>query len=105
MRAGKLDRQITIERLTTETDDYGTPVPSWSPLAVVRAQRIHASTEEFLRSFGASTEGAVVFRVRHIDGLTLADRVTDDGSVFDLKEIRELDRRQGLELRCLATGG
>ena len=104
MRAGKLDRTIALERLASAVDDYGTPQAAWTPIATVRAQRIQASTEEFMRTFGASTETAVVFRIRHMDGLTLADRVTDGTTIFDLKEIRELGRRQGLELRCTATG-
>jgi len=105
MRAGKLDRTITIERATTGVDDFGTPVEGWATVATVRAQRIQSTTEEFMRSFGASSESAVIFRIRHMDGLTLADRVTEGSAVFDVKEIKELGRREGLELRCTAAGG
>lgn len=105
MRAGKLDKVITIERVTTTVDEYGTPVEGWATVATVRAQIMQATTEEFMRSFGVSSETAVVFRVRHLDGITLADRVTYNGRHHDLKEIKELGRRQGLELRCVATGG
>ncbi|GLT01491.1 hypothetical protein GCM10007897_28850 [Sphingobium jiangsuense] len=105
MRAGRLDRTITIERVTTTVDDFGTPISGWATVATIRAQRIQATTEEFMRSFGASTETAVIFRIRHMDGLTLADRVKEGSAVFDLKEIKELGRREGLELRTVATGG
>lgn len=104
MRAGKLDRNITIERVGTTVDDYGTPSEGWTPVATVRAQRLQSSTEEFLRTFGSSEEAAVVFRIRHMDGLKTADRVTDRGQQFDIKEIKELGRREGLELRCIAKG-
>ncbi len=105
MRAGKLDKTIIIERATTIVDDYGTPVETWTTFSTVRAQLIQASTEEFMRSFGASSEVAAVFRIRWLDGLTLADRVTYDGRAYDLKEIKELGRREGLDLRCFAHGG
>lgn len=105
MRAGRLDRTISIERVTTTVDDFGTPVSGWATVAIVRAQRIQATTEEFMRAFGASSETAVIFRIRHMDGLTLADRVKDGSAIFDLKEIKELGRREGLELRTVATGG
>ncbi|WP_223177235.1 head-tail adaptor protein [Sphingobium jiangsuense] len=100
-----MDRTITIERVTTTVDDFGTPISGWATVATIRAQRIQATTEEFMRSFGASTETAVIFRIRHMDGLTLADRVKEGSAVFDLKEIKELGRREGLELRTVATGG
>lgn len=105
MRAGKLDKTIVIERATTSVDEYGTPAEGWTTIATVRAQRVKLSTEEFLRAFGSTAEAVAVFRIRHMDGLTLADRVTCDGETFDLKGIEPLGRRDGIELRCIASGG
>ncbi|MEX0404056.1 phage head closure protein [Aquibium sp. LZ166] len=104
MRAGKLDRIITIDRVTTTVDEYGTPVEGWSTVTTVRAQRVKLTTDEFLRAFGTTSEAVAVFRIRHMDGLTLADRVTCDGETFDLKAVEPLGRREGLELRCVAQG-
>ncbi len=104
MRAGKLDRIITIERATTTVDEYGTPVEGWATIATVREQRVKLSTEEFLRAFGNTSESAAVFRVRHLDGLSTGDRVRYQGSTFDLKGIEPIGRREGLELRCIAAG-
>lgn len=104
MRAGKLDRTIVIERATNTVDAYGTPTMSWAAVATVRAQRIQSSTEEFMRNFGASTEAAIVFRIRHMDGIHPADRVKEGSATYDLKEIKELGRREGMDLRCTAIG-
>lgn len=104
MRAGKLDRTVTIERVTTTVDENGTPVEGWATLATVRAQLVQSTTEEFMRGWGASSEAAVIFRIRHMDGITPADRVKHGGTAYDLKEIKELGRREGLELRCVAAG-
>lgn len=104
MRAGLLTKTIAIERATTTIDDAGTPLEVWATHALVRAQLVQLSTEEFMRSFGASSEAATVFRIRFLDGITLADRVKYEGRVYDLKEIKELGRREALELRCLAIG-
>lgn len=103
MRAGKLDRIITIERVATTVDDNGTPVEGWTLVASVRAQRVKLTTEEFLRAFGSTQEAVAIFRIRHLDGLTLADRLTCEGETFDLKGIEPLGRREGLELRCIAS--
>ncbi|GAB1581729.1 phage head closure protein [Phyllobacterium phragmitis] len=104
MRAGKLDKTITLQRFTSTVDEYGTPIETWADLAPVRAQIIQATTEEFMRGWGASTEAATIFRIRHMDGITPSDRVTYQGRAYDLKEIKELGRREGLDLRCVATG-
>lgn len=105
MRAGRLDRTVIIQRVATTVDEYGTPSEGWTTVATVRAQRVKLSTEEFLRAFGNASESVAVFRIRHLDGLTLADRITCDGETYDLKFIEPIGRRQVLELRCTATGG
>lgn len=105
MRAGKLDKTITLQRFTSTVDEYGTPIEAWADLATVRAQLVQSTTEEFMRGWGASSEAAIVFRIRHIEGITLADRVSYQGRAYDLKEIKELGRREGLDLRCVAQGG
>jgi head-tail adaptor len=105
MRAGKLDRSIVIERGTHVVDEFGTPVYSWTPLAApMRAQVVEASTTEYIRNYGASSENVTVFRTRWLDGVTLADRVVAGGTVFDLQDMKEIGRRRGLELRCVAKG-
>lgn len=102
MRAGKLDRVITIQRYTATVDDYGTPGFAWTDFATMRAQRVQASTDEYIRNYGAADETVVIFRTRWLDGVTNADRVAYEGSFFNLKETKEIGRRQGLELRCEA---
>lgn len=104
MRAGKLDKSITIERFATTVDDFGTETEAWTPVATVRAQLIQASTEEAIRAFGTNSESVSVFRIRHHDGIVLADRVVYAGQAYDLKEVKELGRREGLELRCVMAG-
>jgi SPP1 family predicted phage head-tail adaptor len=102
MKAGKLDRKIMIEREIETVDRYGTATSTWAPIATVAAQRITMSTDEFLAASGERTETAIVFRIRYRAGVTLSDRVTFEGQIFDLVEVKEIGRREGLELRCEA---
>lgn len=104
MRAGKLDRVITLERATETIDGNGTPQSAWAPIATMRADVIEASTDEFIRGYGAEGMNVVVFRTRFIEGITVADRVAYDGAAFDIKGINELGRRRGLELRTERAG-
>jgi hypothetical protein len=51
---------------------------------------------------GIAAESILVFRIRYIEGVTPADRIVSSDRVFDVKEIKELGRRRGLELRAVA---
>lgn len=102
MRAGRLDRTITIQRFTSAVDDFGTPVETWSDVATLRAEIVQASTAEFFRDEAPRDDTTIVFRTRFIAGITNADRVAYDGRLFDVKETKEIGRRNGLELRCVA---
>ncbi|NLS04616.1 phage head closure protein [Rhizobium sp. P32RR-XVIII] len=104
MRAGKLDKAIVIEQRGEVVNDYGTVSEGWTKVASLRAQVLQQSTEEFLKSAGSTPETAVIFRIRWRADLTTEHRVTYRGQIFDLKEIKELGRRDGLELRCVAGG-
>jgi len=101
MRAGNLDRSITIQAVTVTTiDDNGTPVTAWDDFANVRAQSIQAGADEYLRGYGEGDNLATIFRIRWLDGLTPAHRVIYDGTILNIREIKEIGRRRGLELRC-----
>lgn len=102
MRAGKLDRTITIQR-RTETKHGPNVVSAWTDFATVRAEIVQQSASEFLTSFGEAETGTVIFRIRYLGGITTADRIIYDGRAHDLKEIAEIGRRRGVELRAVAV--
>lgn len=104
MRAGKLDRVIVIQRATETLDPAGAPVVAWDPHITMRAQIIEANTEEFLRNYGEASEAIVIFRTRFMDDVTPADRVAYGGRHYNIKGIKELGRRNALELRTVAVG-
>lgn len=102
MRAGKLDRTITIQRSTDTPDEFGTPAFTWTNLATLRAQVVQSSTEEFIEN-GAEEKTVVIFRTRFLPGVTAADRIHYLGSDFNIKELKEIGRREGLEIRCVRS--
>lgn len=104
MRAGKMDRTITIESMTEVLDEFGNPIPTWTDLATVRAQIVQASTDEFIRAYGASAETVIVFRIRWRSDVTMDCRITYDGNVHDIIELKEIGRKRGLEIRCKGYG-
>ncbi len=104
MKAGKLDRIITVQRSSYVVDESGVPVYTWLDLATLRAELVQASTEEFIRAYGASDETVIIFRTRFFDGIDTADRVVYRGAFHNIKEIKEIGRRDGLEIRTLGMG-
>lgn len=99
MRSGKLDRSITIQGFTNTVNDYGTPVSTWTDVGTLRAQIISSSTEEFLAN-GASDESVVIFRTRYLAGVSNSSRVLYEDGEYNVREVKEIGRRKGLELRC-----
>lgn len=102
MKAGSLDRVITVQRRTESRDEFGVVTDTWSTIATIRAQKVQASTTEFLQAAGTGAEATVIFRTRWLAGLLTTDRVTCDGTAHDIKELKELGRRKGLEIRTIA---
>lgn len=100
MRAGKLTHVIELQRSTVTVNDAGTPAPTWSKVATLRAERIEQATTEILRNAGDTQDTVVVFRVHFLSGVTGTDRVLFDGEAFDLERVVVLGRNRGLELTC-----
>lgn len=99
MRAGKLDRSITVQSFTSTVNEYGTPIETWTDIATVRAQIIQSSTEEFLTN-GATDETVIIFRTRYFAPIGTKSRVLFEGEEYNVREVKEIGRRKGLDLRC-----
>lgn len=99
LNIGNMDRRITIEHETESVKPSGSVVKSWAPLATVWAEVLQQTASEFFTGYGEAETGTVIFRVRYRPGITTADRVTYDGTAYGIKEIKEVGRRDALELR------
>jgi len=99
LNIGNLDRRITIERETETVAPSGNVVKAWTPVATVWAELIQQTASEFFTGYGEAETGTVIFRVRYRPGITSSDRVTYEGTSYGIKEIKELGRRDALELR------
>ncbi len=103
MRAGALDRRVTIERYTVTQDEYGEQIETWAPLAIVSAQVVQQSGREFLAAEQVQAEVRVLFRTRWIEGVQETDRVSYGDRLHNIQEVKELGRRDGLELMTVAA--
>lgn len=98
MRAGELDRRVTIEQPTETRDSYGEPVTTWSELATVWASREDMRGQERFTAQQVHSELTTVFRMRYRDDVTTKMRLKENGVIFDIEEVVETGRREGLEI-------
>lgn len=103
MRAGRLDRLITIERLTLSNTN-GVKTESWAALfSNLPATVVQQSGREAMQQGGgAAAEVDTVFTIRYLSGVLETDRVSWNSRKYDIKFIRQLGRRgmEGLELHA-----
>lgn len=101
MRAGKLDRIIILQREVQSVLDSGDVLSSWTAIATVRAELIQATADEAATGFGEAETVLRTFRIRWpASEITTAERVFYAGAAYNIKDLVEIGRRRGLELRC-----
>lgn len=106
MKAGQLDRRISIEAKTSTVDsEYGTGTVTWTAFA----SRIPAQVQDVLPSKSESTVDGIVIavrparvRIRYMSGITSDMRLIVHGTTDRLMQIiagpAEFGRRESIEL-------
>jgi len=103
MRAGDMDRRVTIQRFELVDDGYSS-VEVWSDLLTTWAEVRQETGREFFAAAAVQSERKVIFRMRFIESITVLDRVVYDGRNHNIHEVRELGRVEGMELHTSTSG-
>lgn len=102
MRAGQLDRRITIEQRTDSRSGTGASNAAWSTVATVWARVSHGGGRERDGAVLDRATGEVTFRIRHRTGLNPTMRIVWESRYYDIAHIAEVGRREGLDIRATA---
>lgn len=105
IRAGQLDRRIRLLRPAGAANSFGENIPSFVDDATVYARLVpipNSGNEKFVSADQHSAVQRVVFEIRYRPGVGPKWRVVYDGSEYDVEDVSELGRREGLRLTCLA---
>jgi hypothetical protein len=99
MQAGKRTYPVTFIRAAAVTDDFGTHEDWGSPstLATATAAVTFGTAQEKREAAQQSASQAASFeclRTPILDAVTLKDRISFDGSQWDLSERAPLDRKK-----------
>lgn len=105
MQAGKLDRRIVLQRATVATDAFNQPVQTWGTLATVWASAKPISDGERARAGEVFSSLSMRFQIRYsstVANLDTRDRVVFDSRTYDIVAVKEIGRREGLEITAAA---
>jgi SPP1 family predicted phage head-tail adaptor len=101
MRAGKLDRKITLQRFTSTLDEYNEPVKTWSTLATRSASYEPLSDGERFRAGETAANASARFVIRWssaVSTLNPKDRLQYEGETWQILHVKEIGRREGIEI-------
>jgi SPP1 family predicted phage head-tail adaptor len=105
LQAGKLDRRICIKRNYPTKDGYNADVDDWRELATVWAARLNISDGERFRAGETMATLSARFQIRwspSVADVDPRDRIVFEGRTFDIAGVKELGRREGLEITAAA---
>lgn len=104
MGAGKFDRRLVIQRKAVAESESGEPVETWSEIAYVWAQQRPNRGNERFAARQLVGEAVMTFHIRYRAdlALTVQDRLSYEGKLWDIRDIREIGRRVIMEIDATA---
>lgn len=108
VRAGALDRRITIQRASITYDALNNPVQAWSDLATVWASRQDVRDTERLAARELGSELQRWYRVRSSSvtrTVNAKDRLIDGSQTCEITGVKEVEGRMRLlEISAVVRG-
>ena len=101
MFAGSLDRRVTISRATVTTSTLGEATQTWVTLATVWANAMPVRDAEKAENGQINAEQAYRFQIRWspvVASVNAKDRVIYDGLTYEIWGVKEIGRREGIEI-------
>lgn len=105
MKAGSLDRRITIQRKVVAQNNFGEEVTTWQDVATVWAEKIDNTGQERFQSsqFIGKTSRSFRFRWSNaVKEVTTEHQIVFDGVDHDIVAVHEINRREGIFVDCTA---
>lgn len=104
MRAGKMDRRISLQRWTeTGRDALNAPIYGWVEIAEVWAQQRPTRGGERMAAQQQTGTKLIGFHMRYRNDISVKDRVLYEGQAFEIQDIREIGRRVVTEIDAAAV--
>lgn len=105
MDFGRMDRRVELHAAAETRSDSGARVFVWSVFATVWAEVRDKPAREIDLSGRTEAQQETVFFIRYRADVTPRQRVFYGGQSYDIQNVREIGRREGLELLTLRFTG
>lgn len=101
MKAGPLNRLVTIQQPGTTQDEAGQPIPGWTTLATVWANIRHLSGVETIKADAPTSVVKASIRIRRRTDVTAAMRVVHGSTTYEIKAVLpDEESRERVDLAC-----
>ena len=101
MRAGQLNRRVTIQQLSSGQDALGQPVQTWTTVTTLWAHILHSSGLETIKANAEMSVVRASVRVRYTRQITTGMRVVADGFTYNIVAVLpDMETRQYTDLTC-----
>ena len=106
MDIGKFNSQVVIKQQTTEQNEIGEPIQTWTEVATVWANIKHKSGSEAMKADQDVSIVQASIRIRRRTDVTAAMRVYHGATVYEIKAVLpDEERRDHVDLVCEVVGG
>ncbi len=95
IRAGQLDRQITIQSPTFQKNETGEEETVWNDFATVWAQVKPVTGKEPFMAGQVNTQITTSFVIRRLDGLNEEMEIQYNGQHYNIEHLAEINRNEG----------
>lgn len=103
LNPGHLDRRIELQRRVLTQDAQGQQVQSFETYATVWAEKRDIAGREYFAAEAVQSQVTTRFRIRWRSDVLATDRIAYDAKSYDLEQIAEIGRRDGIELLAVAV--
>lgn len=102
MRAGSLNRRVTIQEKSGGFDEIGQPLPdTWSDVATVWANVRFLNGTESIKADAEASIARASIRIRYRPGLNAGMRAKYGDMIFEVRAVLpDVDRREHVDLVC-----
>ena len=100
MNAGRFDELIEVWRYTSEQNEYGEPIKTWTKVMDVYARVDYLSGTEEVNGEQWENKKNINIMVRYMSDLTVKDRIKHNEVYLNIISVSEVDRRMYQKLQC-----
>tara|TARA_R100001440_G_scaffold17147_2_gene29113 strand:+ start:522 stop:851 length:330 start_codon:yes stop_codon:yes gene_type:complete len=98
VKFGLMKDRVQIQSVTTTVDEWNHPTKAFTTAHTVWAQKLYKNSQLVSEVKGVTHVMQVIFRIRHIDGITTTHRILQGTDVFEIVGMKTLGHKEGLEL-------